>query len=95
VGELRSHLTECRRSRLADAYLHTKWHLNPSNRLATIHRLHRQDSTGQTGQITFRQDIANRFTNGRPTSLNVCTIKLNATTISNNYFTRKDMMARL
>jgi len=27
----------------AEAYLHTKCHLNPSNRLATIHQRHRQD----------------------------------------------------
>jgi len=31
-GELGPHLTQCR---LADAYLHTKWHLDPSSRLAT------------------------------------------------------------
>ena len=34
----------------AEAYLHAKFHLDPSNRLATIHRHHRQ--TGQTGQRT-------------------------------------------
>ena len=27
----------------AEAYLHTKWHLDPSNRLATIHQRYRQD----------------------------------------------------
>ena len=27
----------------AEAYLHTKWHPNPSNRLAAIHQRHRQD----------------------------------------------------
>jgi len=26
-----------------EAYFHTKWHLDPSNRLATIHQRHRQD----------------------------------------------------
>ena len=31
----------------AEAYLHTKWHLDPSNRLATINQRNRQ--TGQTG----------------------------------------------
>jgi len=32
----------------AEAYLHAKFHLDPSNRLATIHQRHRQDRTGQT-----------------------------------------------
>jgi len=33
----------------AEVYLHTKWHLDPSNRLVTIHQRHRQDrQTGQT-----------------------------------------------
>jgi len=27
----------------AEAYLHTKWHFDPYNRLATIHQHHRQD----------------------------------------------------
>jgi len=36
------HLTQCG---LAVAYLHTKWHPGPSNRLATIHQLtDRQDN---------------------------------------------------
>ena len=37
----------------AEAYLHTKCHLNPSNRFATIHQRHRQDRQ--------RSDRANRF----------------------------------
>jgi len=33
----------------AEAYLYTKWHLDPFNRLATIHQRYRQtDRTGQT-----------------------------------------------
>jgi len=32
-GELGPHLTQCH---LAEAYIHTKWHLNPSSHLATI-----------------------------------------------------------
>jgi len=39
-GELGPHLTQCGQ---ADAYIHTKWHHNPSHRLATIHKRHRQD----------------------------------------------------
>jgi len=27
----------------AEAYLHAKFHLDPSNRLATVHERHRQD----------------------------------------------------
>ena len=38
----------------AKAYLHAKFHLDPSNSLATIHQRYRQDRTGQTGQ-TERQ----------------------------------------
>jgi len=36
--ELDPHLKQCR---LAEAYLCTKWHLDPSNRLATIHQRYR------------------------------------------------------
>jgi len=37
----------------AEAYLRAKFHLDPSNRLATVHQRHRQDGqTGQTGQTT-------------------------------------------
>jgi len=32
----------------AEAYLHAKFHLDPSNRLATMHQRYRQDR--QTGQ---------------------------------------------
>ena len=39
----------------AEAYLRAKFHIDPSNRLATIHQRHRQDRTLQTGQ-TDRQD---------------------------------------
>jgi len=39
-GELNPHLTQCGQ---AEAYLHTKFHLDPSNRLATVHERHRQD----------------------------------------------------
>ena len=33
-GELGPHVTQCGLAR-AEAYLHTKWHLDPSSRLAT------------------------------------------------------------
>ena len=45
----------------AEAYLHAKFHLDPSNRLATVHERHRQDR-----QTTVQLDRVNRFTNGRP-----------------------------
>ena len=34
----------------AEAYLHAKFHLDPSNCLATVHERHRQDRTGQDRQ---------------------------------------------
>jgi len=43
--ELGPHLTQ---SGQAETYLRAKFHLDPSNRLATIHQRHRQDR--QTGQ---------------------------------------------
>ena len=43
-GELGPHLTQCG---LGRAYLRTKWHLDPPNRLATIRQRYRQtDRTG-------------------------------------------------
>jgi len=46
----------------AEAYLHAKFHLGPSNRLATVHQRHRQDRQTDNGLIAW----ANRFTNVRP-----------------------------
>jgi len=44
-GELGPHLTQCGRD---EAYLHAKFHLDASNRLATVHERHRHaDRTGQ------------------------------------------------
>ena len=60
VGELGLHLTQCR---LAEAYLRTKWHLDPSNRLTTIRQHYRQ-----TGQTTVPYSIGRIVTckcNGR------------------------------
>ena len=51
-GGLGPHLTKCGQ---AEAYLLAEFHLDPSNRLATVHDRHRQDrQTGQTRQ-TDRQ----------------------------------------
>ena len=58
------HLTQCRLGRGLPP-VHTKWHLDLSNRLATIHQRHRQtDRQDRTdnGLTAYR---ANRFTNGR------------------------------
>ena len=41
-GELGPHLTQCGQGR---GYLHAKFHLDPSNRLATVHERQRQDRT--------------------------------------------------
>jgi len=43
-GELGSHLTHFGQG-LAEAYLHAKFHLDPSNRLATVHNRYSQDRT--------------------------------------------------
>ena len=56
-GELGSHLTQCGQ---AEAYLHAKFHLDPSKRLAIIHQRYRQtgqrtDSTGRTVLQTVAQ----------------------------------------
>ena len=68
-GELGPHLTQRGHGRClrAEAYLHAKFHLDPSNRVATMHQRYRQtDRTGQDRQTTDRYHMANRFTNGRP-----------------------------
>jgi len=62
-GDLGPHLTQCGRGQ---AYLCAKFHLDPSNRLATIHQCHRQKKTDRTDNGPIAQ--ANRLTNGGPTS---------------------------
>ena len=58
--ELGSHLTQCG---LAEAYLHAKFHLDPSNRLATIHQhpdiqdRQRSDSIGRAVLQTVAQKL--------------------------------------
>ena len=51
----------------AEAYPHTKFHLDPSNRLATIHQRYRQDrQTGQRSdsiERTVLQTVAQKFEN--------------------------------
>jgi len=50
----------------AQAYLHAKFHIDPSNRLATVHQRHRQDKTdrqrsdsiGRTVLQTVAQEIS-------------------------------------
>ena len=60
-GELCPHLTQCGQGR---GLPHAKFHLDLSNRLATIHQRHRQ--TDRQDRTTVRLHRANRFTNGRP-----------------------------
>jgi len=47
VGKLGPYLTQCS---WAKAYLGTKWHLDPSNRLATIHQ--HTNATDRTDKTT-------------------------------------------
>ena len=51
----------------AEAYLHAKFHFDPSNRLVTIHQRYRQ-----TDRTTVRWHRANRFTNGHPKTTIPC-----------------------
>jgi len=55
-GDLGPHLTQCGQGQ---AYLHAKFHLDPSNRLATIHQRYSQtgqtDRTGQTDKGPIAQ----------------------------------------
>ena len=44
----------------AEAYLLVKFHLDPSNRLVTVHQRHRQDRTGQDRQYRQRSDSIGR-----------------------------------
>ena len=57
-GELGPHLTQGGR---AEAYLRAKFHLDPSNRLATIYQRYRQ--TGQDRTDRIGRTV---FSNGRP-----------------------------
>ena len=41
----------------AEAYLHTKWHLDPSNRLATIHQRHKQDRIDRQRSDSIRRTV--------------------------------------
>ena len=53
-GDLGPYLSSVAR---AEAYLHAKFHLDPSNRLATVHQRYRQtgqaDKTDRTGQDIY------------------------------------------
>jgi len=57
VGKLRPRLRQCA---WVEVYLRTKWHLDPSNRLATTHQRYRQ--TGQRSRSIGRTVTCN----GRP-----------------------------
>jgi len=52
-GELSPRLTQCGQGR--GLYLHAKFHLDPSDRLATMHERHRQIDR-QTDRQTDRHD---------------------------------------
>jgi len=42
----------------AEAYVHAKFHLDQSDRLATVHQHHRQDRTDRTGQTDRKTAVA-------------------------------------
>jgi len=57
-GELGPHLTQCG---LGEADLRTKWQLDPSNRLATMHQRYRQDRQTYNGRgRTVLQTVAQK-----------------------------------
>jgi len=57
-GELGPHLTHVALAR-AEAYLHAKFHVDPSNHMATVHQRHRQ--SGQQSDITVRTVFGRPF----------------------------------
>jgi len=71
VWELGLHLTQCG---LGRGHLRTKWHLDPSDCVATIHQRYRHTDR-QTNRTTVRWHWANRFTNGRPKTLSGAMLK--------------------
>jgi len=40
---------------MAEAYLRAKFHLDPSNRLATVHERHRQTDRTDNGPIAYKR----------------------------------------
>jgi len=50
----------------SEVYLHAKFHLDPSHRLATIHQRYRQDRPGLGGTDGQRSHSIGRITNGHP-----------------------------
>ena len=50
---------------MAEAYLHAKFHLDPSNRLVTIHQRYRQDRQDRRGQTDRQTDRQRTDTVGR------------------------------
>jgi len=57
-GKLGSHLTQFGEGR---AYLRAKFHLDPSNRLATVHQRHRQTDSLQTDRQTDRTTVGQKL----------------------------------
>jgi len=45
---------------MAEAYLHAKFRLDPSNRLAPIHRRYRQDRQTESGLIAYSEPFYER-----------------------------------
>jgi len=48
------HLTQCGLGGWAETYVHAKFHLDPSNHLATIHQRYRQTDRQTDRQTTVR-----------------------------------------
>jgi len=50
----------------AEAYLHTKWYLDPSNRLATVHERRRQTNDRQTDMTDRKVERQKGHTDNGP-----------------------------
>jgi len=55
-----------------EAYLHAKFHLESSNRLATVHQRHRQDRTGQRPDSIERTVLQTVAQKGIIQSISLC-----------------------
>jgi len=70
VGELDPHVTQCGRGRGMQVYLHAKFCLDPSKRLAIVHQRHRRADRIDNGRpmerINRNQNVGLCPTYGRP-----------------------------
>ena len=76
----------------AEPYHHSKFHLDPSNRLATIHQRHRQTGLTDNGPIAWREPFYKRSLNNA-TNLHHLTSHSIYSTLPHNIETRRCLSA--